>query len=168
MLHQITTLIMEKLRKMRRVSFRLQKELDREPTDEELAAELGTTASRIATMRMAVVESVSLDAETNGEGSRSYAEVIADESAETPGQKLENETYRGMVREMVDTLDQREQSVLHARFGLDGHEPKNLADVGKALNISDERVRQIQNAALFKLRHRIKQLERGLVCEEGR
>jgi len=168
MLHQITTLIMEKLRKMRRVSLRLQKELDREPTDEELAAELGTTASRIATMRMAVVESVSLDAETNGEGSRSYAEVIADESAETPGQKLENETYRGMVREMVDTLDQREQAVLHARFGLDGHEPQNLADVGKALNISDERVRQIQNAALFKLRHRIKQLERGLVCEAGR
>ena len=159
--------VMEKLGKMRRVAVRLREELDRDPTDEELATELGTTASRIARMRMTVVEPVSLDAETNGEGSRSYAEVIADERAETPCQQLENENHRAMVRKIIDTLTRREQAVLYSRFGLNGHDPKNLEEVGKELNITDERVRQIQKAAFVKLRHRIKNFERGLICEEG-
>lgn len=160
--------VMDQLGKMRRVSLRLQEELDRDPTDEELAAEMGTTASRIARMRMAVVEPVSLDAESGGEGSRSYAEVIADERAETPGQKLENETNRAMVRKIIETLNCREKAVLNSRFGLNGHDPKNLEDVGKELNITDERVRQIQNAALAKLRHRLRHFEPGLICESGR
>jgi len=159
--------VMEEFGKMRRVSLRLQEELDRDPTDEELAAELGTTASRIARMRMAVVEPVSLDAEMDGDGSRNYAEVIADERAETPCQKLENETNRAMVRKIVDTLTRREQAVLYSRFGLNRHDPKNLEEVGKELNITDERVRQIQNAAFVKLRHRLKNFERGLICEDG-
>jgi len=159
--------VMEKLGKMRRVALRLQEELDRDPTDEELAAEMGTTASRIARMRMAVAAPVSLDAETDGEGSRSYAEVIADENTETPGQQLENETHRAMVRKVIDTLTGREQAVLYSRFGLNGHDPKNLEEVGKELNITDERVRQIQNAAFGKLRRRIKNFEQGLMCEAG-
>jgi RNA polymerase primary sigma factor len=159
--------VMEKLGKMRRIAIRLQEELDRDPTDEELAAELGTTAVRIASMRMAVVEPVSLDAATGGEGSRSYAEVIADEGAETPFQKLENETNRAMVRKIIDTLTHREQAVLYSRFGLNGHDPKNLEEVGKELNITDERVRQIQNAAFAKLRRRLKNFEQGLICEAG-
>jgi RNA polymerase primary sigma factor len=159
--------VIEKLGKMRRAALRLHAALDREPTDEELAAELGTTASRIARMRMAVVEPVSLDAETDGEDSRSYAEVIADEKAETPFQKLENETHRAMVRKVLATLPRREQAVLFSRFGLNGHDPKNLEAVGKELNITDERVRQIQNAAFVKLRRRLKNFEQGLVCEAG-
>jgi RNA polymerase primary sigma factor len=151
--------VMEKLGKMRRVASRLQEELDRDPTDEELAAELGTTASRIARLRMAVVEPVSLDAESSGDGSHSYAEVIADEKTETPSQKLENETNRSMVRNIIDTLTRREKAVLYARFGLNGNDPKYLEEVGKELNITDERVRQIQNAAFVKLRRRIKNLE---------
>jgi RNA polymerase primary sigma factor len=151
--------IMAKLGKMRRASLRLQEELDRDPTEEELAAELGTTVSRIARIRMAVVEPVSLDAETNGEGSRSYAEVLADERTETPCQKLENKSNRAMVREIIDTLTRREKTVLYSRFGLDGHDPKNLEEVGKELNLTDERVRQIQKAAFVKLRRRIKILE---------
>ena len=158
---------MEKLGKMRRVASRLQEELGRDPTHEELAAELGTTASRIAKMRMAVVEPVSLDAETDGEGSRSYAEVIADDRAETPFQKLDNKTNRSMVRNIVATLTRREQTVLYSRFGLNGHEPKNLEEVGKELNITDERVRQIQSAAFVKLRRRFKHFEPGLFGEEG-
>jgi RNA polymerase primary sigma factor len=158
--------VMEKLGKMRRVASRLQEELDRDPTDEEVAAEMGTTASRIARMRMAIVAPVSLDAETDGEGSRSYAEVIADERAETPCQKLDNETHRAMVRKIIATLTHREQAVLCSRFGLNGHDPKNLEEVGKELNITDERVRQIQNAAFVKLRRRLKNFELGLICEE--
>lgn len=159
--------VMDQLGKMGRVSVRFQEELGREPTDEELAAELGTSTSRITQMRMAVVHPVSLDAEMDGEGSRNYAEVIADERAETPCQKLENETNRAMVRKIVDTLTRREKAVLYSRFGLNGHDPKNLEEVGKELNITDERVRQIQNTAFVKLRRRIKNFEQGLICEEG-
>src|SRR5271157_3043689 len=56
------------------------------------------------------------------EGSRSYAEVIADERAETPCQNLENETNRAMVRRIIDTLTRREKAVLYSRFGLNGHD----------------------------------------------
>ena len=156
--------VMEKLGKMRRISARLHEELGREPTDEELAAELQTTASRIAQMRMAVVEPVSLDAEINDEGSCSYAEVIADEKARTPYQKLEHEAEKAMVRQMIDTLTRREKEVLCLRFGLNGRDPRNLEQVGRELNITDERVRQIQNIAFVKLRHRIKQFEQELAC----
>jgi RNA polymerase primary sigma factor len=150
-----------------RFSMRLQEELGREPTDDELAAELGTSASRITQMRMAVIHPVSLDAEMDGKGSRSYAEVIADEKAETPCQKLENETNRAMVRKIIDTLTRREKAVLYSRFGLNGHDPKNLEEVGKEFHITDERVRQIQSAAFVKLRRRIKNFEQGPIYEAG-
>jgi len=159
--------VMDQLGKMRRVSMEIQEELGWEPTDAELAVELGTTASQIARMRMAIVQPVSLDAETDGEGSRSYAEVIEDERAETPCQKLENKTNRAMVRKIIDTLTRREKAVLYSRFGLNGHDPKNLEEVGKEFHITDERVRQIQSAAFVKLRRRIKNFEQGPIYEAG-
>ena len=154
--------VVEKLGKMGRASMRLQEELGREPTDEELAAELETTASRVAQMRMAGTCPVSLDAQVAGEGSHSYAETIADEKSETPYQKLEKKALRGMLQKMIKTLNRLERAVLNLRFGLEGQEPKNLAEIGKELDISGERARQIQNAAFFKLRCRIKQLELSL------
>jgi RNA polymerase primary sigma factor len=159
--------VMDQLGKLGRVSVRLQEELGREPTDDELAAELGTTASQIARMRMAVMHPVSLDAEMDGDGSRSYAEVIADEKAEMPYLQLENESVRAMVRQAIETLTGREKAVLYSRFGLNGLDPKNLEEVGKELNITDERVRQIQSAAFVKLRRRLKNFEQGLICEAG-
>lgn len=96
--------VMEKLGKMRRVSLRFQEELGREATNEELAAELGTTASRVARMRMAVNAPVSLNAEVEGDSSRSYAELFADDKAETPCQMLERKAVQAMVREVIDTL----------------------------------------------------------------
>jgi RNA polymerase primary sigma factor len=151
--------MMDKLSKMRRVSTRLEAEFGREPNDEELAAELGTTASRVARWRMAVIRPVPLDAQTAGPDSRSYAETIPDERAESPDKKFEEKTTRALVRELVATLTRQETAVLHSRFGLNGHEPKNLEQTGQELNLTDERVRQIQNVALVKLRRRINQLE---------
>ncbi len=154
--------VVEKLGKMGRASMRLQEKMGREPTDEELAAELETTASRVAQMRMAATCPVSLDAQVAGEGSHCYAETIADEKSETPYQKLEYKALRGMLQKMIKTLNRLERAVLNLRFGLEGQEPKNLAEIGKELDISGERARQIQNAAFFKLRCRIKQLELSL------
>jgi RNA polymerase primary sigma factor len=112
--------LVDKISKMRRTAMRLQEELGREPTDEELGEELGITASRVAQMRMAAIRPASLDAPIGDEDSNNFAEVVQDESADTPYEQLEEKTVTRMLQEMVKTLDPREATILRARFGLDG------------------------------------------------
>jgi RNA polymerase primary sigma factor len=156
---RLPTHVVGKLGKMRRAASRLQEGLGREPTDEELAAEVGTTSRRVTQMRMAAIRPASLDAQMDGEDSDSYAETIADDKAESPYEKLEDKARTAMVREIVQTLDERERIVLRLRFGLDEEPPKSLDEIGDELGLSSERVRQLQNAALKKVRCRINNLE---------
>jgi RNA polymerase primary sigma factor len=156
---RLPTHVVDKLGKMSRAASRLEEELGREPTDEELAAEVGTTSRRVAQMRMAAIRPASLDAQIDGEDIGSYAEIIADEKAESPYEKLENKARAAMVREIAQTLDEREQVILRSRFGLEGESPKTLDEIGQELGLSSERVRQLQNAALKKVRRRINNLE---------
>ncbi len=151
--------LVDKISKMRRTSMRLQEELGREPTDEELGEELGITASRVAQMRMAAVRPASLDAPIGDEDSNNFAEVVEDEAADTPYEQLEEKTVTRMLQEMVKTLDTREATILRARFGLDGGSQKTLEEVGQKFGVTRERVRQIQNIALRKLRKMIEKME---------
>jgi RNA polymerase primary sigma factor len=151
--------LVDKISKMRRTAMRLQEELGREPTDEELGEELGITASRVAQMRMAAVRPASLDAPIGDEDSNNFAEVVQDESADTPYEQLEEKTVTRMLQEMVKTLDPREATILRARFGLDGGPQKTLEEVGQKFGVTRERVRQIQNIALKKLRKMIERME---------
>ena len=153
--------MVDELAKMGRASLRLQEELGREPTDEELAAEMGTTSSRVTQMRIAALRPASLDAPIDGEVSRSYSEAVADEKAETPYEQLEDKAFRALLQEVLETLDRQEQTILRSRFGLDGDSPKTLEETGVELGFSGERVRQIQKVALEKLRRRIKSAENG-------
>lgn len=151
--------VVDKLRKMRRAASRLEETLGREPTDEELAAEVGTTARRVTRMRMAAIRPASLDKQIDGDDSGSYAETIADEKAEPPDKEMEGKARTVMVRQIVQTLDEREQAILRLRFGLEGDPPKTLDEIGLELGLSSERVRQLQNAALKQVRRRINNLE---------
>jgi len=151
--------LVDKISKMRRTSMRLQEELGREPTDEELGEELGITSARVAQMRMAAIRPASLDAPIGDEDSNNFAEVVEDESADTPYEKLEEKTVTRMLQEMVKTLDNREATILRARFGLDGGAQKTLEEVGVKFGVTRERVRQIQNIALKKLRKMIEKME---------
>jgi RNA polymerase primary sigma factor len=151
--------LVDKISKMRRTSMRLQEELGREPTDEELGEELGISASRVAQMRMAAIRPASLDAPIGDEDSNNFAEVVQDENADTPYQHLEDKTVTKMLREMVKTLDNREATILRSRFGLDGGPQKTLEEVGLKFGVTRERVRQIQNIALKKLRKMIEKME---------
>lgn len=151
--------LVDKISKMRRTAMRLQEEFGREPTDEELGIELGITASRVAQMRMAAVRPASLDAPIGDEDSNNFAEVVQDESADTPYEQLEEKTVTRMLQEMVKTLDPREATILRARFGLDGGPQKTLEEVGQKFGVTRERVRQIQNIALKKLRKMIERME---------
>ncbi len=151
--------LVDKISKMRRTAMRLQEELGREPTDEELGEELGISASRVAQMRMAAIRPASLDAPIGDEDSNNFSEVVQDESADTPYQHLEGKTVTKMLQEMVKTLDHREATILRARFGLDGGPQKTLEEVGAKFGVTRERVRQIQNIALKKLRKMIEKME---------
>lgn len=151
--------LVDKISKMRRTALRLQEELGREPSDEELGEELGLSASRISQMRMAAVRPASLDAPIGDEDSNNFSEVVQDESADTPYEQLEGKTVTKMLQEMVKTLDPRESTILRARFGLDGGSQKTLEEVGAKFGVTRERVRQIQNIALKKLRKMIEKME---------
>jgi RNA polymerase primary sigma factor len=151
--------LVDKISKMRRTATKLQEELGREPTDDELGEEMGITASRVTQMRMAAIRPASLDAPIGDEDSNNFAEVVQDESANTPYEQLEEKTVTRMLQEMVKTLDPREATILKARFGLDGGPEKTLEEVGQKFGVTRERVRQIQNIALMKLRKMIEKLE---------
>jgi RNA polymerase primary sigma factor len=151
--------LVDKISKMRRTAMRLQEEFGREPTDEELGEELGITASRVTQMRMAAIRPASLDAPIGDEDSNNFAEVVEDESADTPYEQLEEKTVTRMLQEMVKTLDHREATILRARFGLDGGPQRTLEEVGEKFGVTRERVRQIQNIALKKLRRMIEKME---------
>ncbi len=151
--------LVDKISKMRRLSMRLQEELGREPTDEELADELDVSAVRVRQMRQAAIRPASLDAPIGDEDSNYFSDVVEDENAATPYEDLEDKTVTGMLQEMVKRLDARESTILRYRFGLDGGSEKTLEEVGAKFGVTRERVRQIQNLALRKLRKMIEKLE---------
>jgi RNA polymerase primary sigma factor len=151
--------MVDKIARMRRTALRLQEELGREPVDEELGAELGFTAKRVAQMRLAAIRPASLDAPIQDEDSNNFGDVVPDESAGTPYELLEAKTVTGMLQDMVKTLDPREVTILRARFGLDGGREQTLDEIGQNMGLTRERIRQVQNLALTKLRKRIENLE---------
>jgi RNA polymerase primary sigma factor len=151
--------LVDKISKMGRTAMKLQEMLGREPTDDELAEEMGIPTSRVMQMRTAAIRPASLDAPIGDEDSNSYGEIVQDEAAENPYEQLEEKTVVKMLQEMVKTLDPREATILRYRFGLDGGTEKTLEEVGEKFEVTRERVRQIQNIALRKLRKMITKLE---------
>ena len=154
--------IVDKISKMHRAENALHEELDREPTDEELADRLGTSCTRVAQMRVAALRPASLDAAIGSdEAPHTYADVVADENAATPFAQLEGKTLVRLLRDMVKVLDPRDANILRARFGLSGGQPQTLDEIGAKLNVTRERVRQLQDRALRKLRTMLKKLDRA-------
>ncbi|HEY4952397.1 MAG TPA: sigma-70 family RNA polymerase sigma factor [Verrucomicrobiae bacterium] len=151
--------LVDKISKMRRIGMRLQEELGREATDDELADEMGMTAARVTQMRQAAIRPASLDAPIGDDDSNNFSDVVQDENATSPYENLEDKTVTGMLQDMVKHLDEREATILRFRFGLDGGSEKTLEEVGKKFGVTRERVRQIQNLALKKLRKMIEKLE---------
>lgn len=151
--------LVDKISRMRRTALRLQEELGREPSDEELAEELSLTPSRVRMMRQASIRPASLDAPIGDDDSNNFAEIVQDENASTPYENLEEKTVTDMLRDMVTTLDPREETILRYRFGLDGGPERTLEEVGQKFGVTRERIRQIQNIALRKLRRMIEKLE---------
>jgi RNA polymerase primary sigma factor len=151
--------VVAKIFQMRRASSELESVLGREPTNEELAEQLGISESRVNTMQVAAIRPASLDAPVGDDESNSFAELVADENAQSPYQHIEDKTVLKMLKDMVKRLSPREVEILQYRFGLDGTGEKTLEEVGERFGVTRERVRQIQNNALGKLRRMIERLE---------
>ncbi|NBV23775.1 MAG: RNA polymerase sigma factor RpoD/SigA [Proteobacteria bacterium] len=145
---------MERLWEIKKVTARFEEEIGREPTNSELAAELGTSVSRIAAIREANVRPASLDAPIGSESDSSrLGDVIEDMQATTPYEDLEKQTLRETVAELLHKLPEREVIILKQRFGLDDSDSKiTLRQIGKRFGVTRERIRQLQNLALQKLR----------------
>jgi RNA polymerase primary sigma factor len=116
-------------------------------------------ANRIKKMRRAMLSTISLDAQLGDDDSSTVSEVIADERSTTAYQDLEHRTRTDLVRELLDRLNDRELIILRQRFGLDGGTERTLEEVGETFDLTRERIRQLQNIALGKLRKWIEQRE---------
>ena len=151
--------VVDKVAHIRRASLRLQEVFGREPSDEEIAEELGISTKRVSQYRAAAVTPASLDASLGDEDSNRIADVVEDERAETPYEELEEKTNTNLVREMLHKLDDREATILKLRFNLNGDREETLEEIGKKFGVTRERIRQIQEMALGKLRKMIEELE---------
>jgi RNA polymerase primary sigma factor len=136
---------------MRRVSLQMSEELGREPTDDELAEEIGISSRKVSQLKTVSIRPASLDALVSDDDSTGYSEIVADANARTPLELLRDKNLRDEVIDLLEVLDDRERKIIFQRFGLDGGKPKTLEEVGKKLGVTRERIRQLQKIALAKL-----------------
>ena len=149
----------DKLAKMRRVSLQMSDELGRKPTDEELGEEIGIASEKVARLKSVGIRPASLDAPIAENDSTEFAEVIGDDEAQTPFELLRDKNLLGEVDGLLEVLDPRETTIISQRFGLDGGGPRTLENVAKNFGITRERIRQLQNIALAKLRRALSKKE---------
>jgi len=157
----------EKLGKMRRVALQMGDDLGREPTDDELGEELGIASEKVARLKSVGIRPASLDAPVGDDDSTEFGEMIGDEEAQTPFELLRDENLRNEMDGLLEVLDNREKKIISKRFGLDGGKPKTLEDVSKDFGVTRERIRQLQNIALAKLRRALSKREDPLDAALG-
>jgi RNA polymerase primary sigma factor len=128
-------------------------ETGREPTEAELAARLGVPLERVQRILRIVQDPISLEAPLGESGGGALSDVIADPRALGPADAVASTHLREQTRRVLATLSPREERVLRLRFGIGEREDRTLEEVGQALAVTRERIRQIEAKALRKLRH---------------
>ncbi len=152
--------LVDKIAKMRRVSTQMTEELGREPTDDELAEEIGLPVAKVSSLKSAAIRPTSLDQPIGDDDSTEFSEIVSDAEAQDPFEMLRDKDLRDEVGDLLDVLDDRERRIINSRFGLDGQRPKTLEEVGEKFGVTRERIRQLQNIALTKLRKALNKKER--------
>jgi RNA polymerase primary sigma factor len=151
--------VVDKMAHIRKVEVKLRETFDREPTDEEVADDIGLDARRVRRYREASRAPVSLDSPIGHEDSTSISEVVADSNAAAPFDQIVEANDNELVQQVLATLDARESRILAMRFGLDDRKPKTLEEVAERFGVTRERIRQIQEQALQKMRVKIAERE---------
>ena len=155
--------LVDKIWKMRRVSLQMSEELGREPTDEEFAEEIGISSTKLSQLKTISIRPASLDAPIGDDDSTEFGEIVGDDDAQTPFELFRDKNMRDELSELLEVLDDRERKIIFKRFGLDGGKPKTLEEVGKKFGVTRERIRQLQNIALAKLRRALAKREKPIV-----
>jgi len=154
--------LVDKISKMRRVAMQMSEELGREPTDDELAEEVGLASGKISQLKTVSIRPASLDAPISDDDSTEFGEIVGDLEALTPFEQLRDQNLRDEVGDLLCVLDEREKKIIFSRFGLDGGKAKTLEEVGKKFGVTRERIRQLQNIALMKLRRALQKKEKPI------
>ena len=145
--------MVETINKLIRVQRQLLQELGREPTSEEIAKEMGISVEKVREIKKISQDPVSLETPIGEEEDSHLGDFIPDEDIPSPVDAAAYSMLQKQLREVLDTLSDREKKVLILRFGLDDGRPRTLEEVGKEFNVTRERIRQIEAKALRKLRH---------------
>jgi len=145
--------MVETINKLIRVSRQLLQELGREPTPEEIAAEMDLSTDKVREIMKIAQEPVSLETPIGEEDDSHLGDFIEDQEALAPADAAAYELLKEQLEDVLDTLTEREENVLRLRFGLDDGRTRTLEEVGKVFGVTRERIRQIEAKALRKLRH---------------
>ena len=145
--------MVETINKLIRVSRQLLQELGREPTPEEIAAELDMPVDRVREILKISQEPVSLETPIGEEEDSHLGDFIQDDNVPVPAEAAAQTLLKEQLDEVLDTLTEREQKVLRLRFGMNDGRARTLEEVGKEFDVTRERIRQIEAKALRKLRH---------------
>jgi RNA polymerase primary sigma factor len=149
----------DKIAKVRRVALYLSEELGREPTDNELGEEIGIASGKVSQLKAASIHPASLDAAISDDDLTEFGESVEDEQARTPFELLRDKDLHNDVDGLLEGLNDREKKIISQRFGFDGGARKTLEEIGRKLRVSRERIRQLENIALSKLRRALSQKE---------
>jgi len=154
--------VVDKISHIRRTAVKLQEILGVEPDDDQIAQELGIPTARVRQYRTAAIAPMSLDSPLGEDSDNHISDVIADERAGSPFEAMAGRADIGVLREVLTKLPPRESAILALRYNLDGkaNGDATLEDVGKKFGVTRERIRQIQESALRKLRKMIEKLDK--------
>jgi len=141
-----------KLLKLRRIAHSMADDLGREPTDDELAGEVGMEAESVRHLRTIGAPTASMDAQVWTEGGGTLGDSMVDDSAEDPSEALSGKDLGGEALSLLGMLKPKEYEIIVRRFGLEGHTPMSLEQVGREIGRTRERVRQIQDEGLARMR----------------
>jgi RNA polymerase primary sigma factor len=145
--------VVEKLRQIGRAERALATALGREPTTEEIAEVTGIEPEEVESIKRSARAPISLEKPVGDEEDSELGQFIADERAESPYERAAEILTKEALRDALESLSYRERRVLELRYGLDGHSPRTLGEVGRAFNVTRERIRQIETHSLKKLQN---------------
>jgi RNA polymerase primary sigma factor len=145
--------MVEVINKLARVQRQMLQDLGREPTPEELAAELDMTPEKVIEVQKYGREPISLHTPLGEDGDSEFGDLIEDSEAIQPGEAVSFTLLQEQLHSVLDTLSEREAGVVSMRFGLTDGQPKTLDEIGKVYGVTRERIRQIESKTMSKLRH---------------
>jgi len=156
-----------KISQIRRTTRALSEKLGRDPSDEELAAELQMPLGKLAHLRSVSVQPASLDAPLGDtEDSSTLGEIVRDDSATSPSDQLREKNVASDLGEAVRSLGEREAEIIRLRFGLEGRQEATLEEVGRRFNVTRERIRQLEQISLKQMRRLMEKREDRRSSEE--